>query len=166
MEQENKNTSYSKSSLEQLLKIFFYLLIVFLTLYFGLKILNEIKSIKNDKDTPVFNESIDKTDETIIEKDIYCIKEYNEKIGIYKNDALVYTIDKYLFTLPENDKKLLRDGIYTTDSEEFYKIIEQYYWYLKTTESWPSNDFSALSISSLTSIDMSSALIYFFSFIS
>ena len=47
MEQENKNTSYSKSSLEQLLKIFFYLLIVFLTLYFGLKILNEIKSIKN-----------------------------------------------------------------------------------------------------------------------
>ncbi|MBQ7352975.1 MAG: hypothetical protein IJW54_03105 [Clostridia bacterium] len=127
MEQENKNTNSSKSLLSQLFKIFFCLVVLLLIIYFGLKILTKLDNIKNDEHTPVFEETKDETIKDITEKDIYCIKEYNGKIGIYKNDALVYTIDKYVFTLPENDKKLLRDGIYTTDSEEFYKIIEQYY---------------------------------------
>lgn len=127
MEPENKNTNSSKSLLSQLFKLFFCLNILLIIIYFGLKILTELENMKKEEDTPVFEETKEETIENSTEKDVYCIKEYNGKIGIYKNDALIYTIDKYIFTLPENDKKLLRDGIYTTDSEEFYEIIEQYY---------------------------------------
>ena len=55
------------------------------------------------------------------------LKEYNGKIGVYENNALVYTLDTYIFTLPEIDKQLLREGIITVDKTELYELIEEYY---------------------------------------
>ena len=55
------------------------------------------------------------------------LKEYNGKIGVYENEALVYTIDTYVFTLPETDKQLLRDGIVTANKIELYELMEAYY---------------------------------------
>jgi hypothetical protein len=32
-----------------------------------------------------------------------------------------------VFTLPENDKKLLKDGIVVSTKEELYELLEEYY---------------------------------------
>ena len=77
-----------------------------------------------EPDIPVFEEQ----EETLDNEEIqYLLKEYNGKIGVYENDALIYTIDTYVFTLPELDKQLLRDGIIATSKEELYELIEEYY---------------------------------------
>ena len=61
------------------------------------------------------------------EKNVYELKEYNGKIGVYKNDALVYTINTYVFTLPESDKSLLKEGIKVYSEGELRELIEEYY---------------------------------------
>ncbi len=82
------------------------------------------KNITAEPDLPVY----ENTDDTIIEENkIYMLKEYNGKIGVYENEALIYTLDTYVFTLPDVDKQLLRDGIITTSKTELYEIIEEYY---------------------------------------
>ena len=58
---------------------------------------------------------------------VYILKEYNGKIGVYENNALIYTLDTYVFTLPEMDKQLLRDGIVISDKNELLNLIEEYY---------------------------------------
>ena len=58
---------------------------------------------------------------------VFELKEYNEKIGVFKNNALVYTIDTYVFTLPEADKQLLKNGIKVNSIEELENLIEEYY---------------------------------------
>lgn len=62
----------------------------------------------------------------ITTKPIYTVKEYNNKIGIFKNDSLVYTMDTYIFTLPESDKRLLAEGIRVDTIEELEILIEEY----------------------------------------
>lgn len=78
----------------------------------------------NNTDLPAF-ESVD---EEQIENTInYMLKEYNGKIGVYENESLIYTLDTYVFTLPEVDKQLLQEGIKTTSKTELYQLIEEYY---------------------------------------
>ena len=77
-----------------------------------------------EQDIPVFEEQEDTPD---IEKIIYVLKEYNGKIGVYENDALIYTLDSYVFTLPEIDKQILKKGIVATNISELYELIEEYY---------------------------------------
>ena len=91
---------------------------------FTISNLNSFKIDSNgtQNDIPIFEET--PSDETI---DIYCLKDYNGKIGIYKNNSLVYTLDVYVFTLPEEDKKLLTEGIEVSNKEELYDLIEIYY---------------------------------------
>ena len=129
MEQENKITKSNTSILSKFIILTFLILLTALIFYFGTKICYKLDELDNNQENiPVFDEN--KTENTEKEEtttDIYCLKEYNGKIGIYQNDALVFTIDKFIFTLPENDKKLLKEGIYTTDIKEFYEILEQYY---------------------------------------
>ena len=48
-------------------------------------------------------------------------------IGVYENAALIYTLDTYVFTLPDIDKQLLREGIITASKTELYELIEEYY---------------------------------------
>ena len=129
MEQEIKNTKNTKSLLSHFVKLFILLSMLLSVLYFGITLNTKIEKLaESNNDIPVFDETQNNNEiEDDESKDVYCLKEYNGKIGIYKNDALVYTIDRFIFTLPDNDKKLLKEGIYTTDPEELYKILEQYY---------------------------------------
>ena len=57
----------------------------------------------------------------------FVLKEYNGKIGVYENESLIYTLDIYVFTLPEVDKQLLKDGIIVSTKEKLYELIEEYY---------------------------------------
>ena len=58
---------------------------------------------------------------------VYKVMAYNGKIGVFKNDSILYCLDVYLFTLPEEDKKLLEKGIVALNEEELYEILEEYY---------------------------------------
>lgn len=131
MEQENEKNVFIEK------KIFIFSIFVLATLiistimlsYFLLndKILkiNE-KNITNEPDLPVY-ENTDDNDVEIDEQVTYMLKEYNGKIGVYENAALIYTLDTYVFTLPDIDKQLLREGIITASKTELYELIEEYY---------------------------------------
>lgn len=130
MEQENKNSKAKSNILGILIMLCLAFSMIFLVIYFGTKLSYKLDSIDFTVDIPVFEENNENKNEPPVQNpstDIFCLKEYNGKIAIYKNEALVYTIDKFIFTLPDGDKKLLKEGIYTTDLKEFYKILEQYY---------------------------------------
>ena len=61
------------------------------------------------------------------EKITYTVKEYNGKIGVFKENALVYTMDVHVFTLSEYDKSLLACGIKVEGIDELYRILGEYY---------------------------------------
>lgn len=82
------------------------------------------KNSTTEPDLPAY-ENID--DLIVEDKTIYMLREYNGKIGVYENEALVYTIDTYVFTLPEVDKQLLKEGIIAVNKAELYSLIEEYY---------------------------------------
>ena len=97
----------------------------------------ELQNIKKEYDTPrltdikeeitenVFNENIEEPEQT--DKTIYMVKEYNGKIGVFKENALIYTMDVHIFTLPEYDKNLLACGIKAEGIDELYRILGEYY---------------------------------------
>lgn len=118
MEQENNKKQLIQNY--QGLIVLFILIFTVLTVYF-LLISKKIDKITQENSQEAFEEAI------LNEKTEYCVKEYNGKIGIFENDSLIYTLDKYVFTLPEYDKKLLSSGINVSTKEELYKIIEEYY---------------------------------------
>ena len=122
MEQEIKVTK--KDSKILMLIIISLNLIIILMLSIGLYFLgNRLNELKNtpENDLPTFEETDPKPSNT------YTLKDYNGKIGIYQNDSLVYTLDVYVFTLPEKDKKLLNEGITFSNIEELCSAIEEYY---------------------------------------
>ena len=82
------------------------------------------QNITTEPDVPVI-ENTDNVIETETKK--YILKEYNGKIGVYENESLIYTLDTYVFTLPEADKQLLNKGIEASSLDELFKIIEEYY---------------------------------------
>lgn len=75
--------------------------------------------------TPAFGEAHE--NESLAAKDYYKIKEYNEKIGIFKNEESepFAILDIYTFMLPEKDRELLKLG-FVIDSDKLYSIIEDY----------------------------------------
>ena len=90
-------------------------------------ILNPVTSttIKEEITENVFNENIEEPEQT--DKTIYMVKEYNGKIGVFKENALIYTMDVHIFTLPEYDKNLLACGIKAEGIDELYRILGEYY---------------------------------------
>ena len=118
MEQENNGKQIMK--IYQGLLVLFILIFAVMTIYL-LIISKKIENITENNVQDVFE------DVTNREKTVYTVKEYNGKIGVYENEALIYTLDRYVFTLPEYDKKLLSSGIVVSTEEELYKIIEEYY---------------------------------------
>ncbi|MBO5092213.1 MAG: hypothetical protein J6C61_07010 [Clostridia bacterium] len=122
MEQETNQSQYKHFN--RLLVIFCIVLLLSSLVFFLLlnfKI-NRLDREFNEEYQPVFEENNVEN-----EKTTYILKEYNGKIGIFENDALIYTLDTYVFTLPENDKKLLKDGITVSTKEELYELLEEYY---------------------------------------
>ncbi len=120
MEQENNNY---KKDLLRLIIVFSAVLIISLTFFYLLvnKKLDELQNRNNkNDDLPAFEETAQNSTK-------YLLKEYNGKIGIFENEALIYTLDTYIFTLPEKDQKLLSEGISVSSKEELYEILEEYY---------------------------------------
>ncbi len=97
-------------------------------LYFALsslldKRVTELENKINQSVLPVFLES----SQIDVENHTYTIKEFNGKIGIYEDGDFQYQIDIYVFTLPEEDKKLLLQGIEVSSEQELNDIISCYY---------------------------------------
>lgn len=118
MEQENNKKQLMQNYLG--LIALFILIFSVMTIYF-LLITKKIDNTRQENYQASFEET-SKNAEII-----YKVKEYNGKIGIFENESLIYTLDTYVFTLPEYDKKLLSSGIEVTTKEELYEIIEEYY---------------------------------------
>lgn len=57
----------------------------------------------------------------------WTVREYEDIIGVFDSDGrLVYTLDVYVKTLPETDRKLLREGIHVSGERELRNLIEDY----------------------------------------
>lgn len=123
MESENTNELYIE-------KRYFYFTVFLILLFivaslitcffiFDSKLERVVASKNNSEELPVVNITEDKK--------IYEVKEYNGKIGVFENEALIYTLDVYVFTLPKNDRQLLSNGIKAENKEELYRILEEYY---------------------------------------
>ena len=129
MEQKNEENVVIEKKI-YVFSIFILTLLILLSILISYLLLNnEIDEIKNnnfviDSDIPVYENIDDEIEEISI---IYMLKEYNGKIGVFENEALVYTLDTYIFTLPEVDKHLLMEGIVLTSKNELYELIEEYY---------------------------------------
>jgi len=98
---------------------------VTLFLTFFLLLNNRITKLHDNEpneQTPVFNE----TENSDAEEE-YLIKEFNGKIGVYKNGDFQYMLDVFVFTLPEYDKKLLSQGIKASSEQELNDILSSYY---------------------------------------
>ncbi|MBQ8145261.1 MAG: hypothetical protein IJ039_00615 [Clostridia bacterium] len=125
MEQDKNYSEYIE---KKKLYIFLYLLtaltiILFLVVWFNLN--SKIEKINDSVEiyTPTYNE-INNTKE---EKKTYLLKEYNGKLAVYINNDFQYEIDVYVFTLPEEDRKLLSKGIEAASEQELNEIISSYY---------------------------------------
>lgn len=125
MEHQNENGDFvDKKQLSlTLIVIITLMLILFFTSFFMMN--NRISTLheaKSEQDSPVFNDTPNVTEETE-----YLIKEFENKIGIYKNGDFQYLLDVYVFTLPEYDKKLLHQGITVSSEQELTDILSSYY---------------------------------------
>lgn len=77
----------------------------------------EKKSIYNSKSDVV--ENIDNS---------YILKEYQGKVGVFKNNQSepIFIINVFVNTLPDYDVESLKNGIYIKDEAELSKIIEDF----------------------------------------
>ena len=100
-------------------------------LYFSLSTLftakiENIENKLNQEVIPVILET-EETDESEEITHTFTIKEFNGKIGIYKDGDFQYQINVSVSTLPEADKKLLLRGIEVSSEQELNDIISCYY---------------------------------------
>lgn len=83
------------------------------------------------KDTVIYSVEEEETteilQENVSEAVIYEIREHEGKIGAFENGDLIYVLNTYVFTLPEKDQKLISEGITTTDKNELFEILSEYY---------------------------------------
>ncbi len=125
MEQKNDYEDFigKKQFIVSLVVIVAVAVTLFLTIFLLLN--NRITKLHENQPSdqaPVFNE----TNNSVLE-DEYLIKEFNGKIGVYKNGDFQYTLDVFVFTLPEYDKKLLSQGIKAASEQELNDILSSYY---------------------------------------
>lgn len=62
----------------------------------------------------------------VMEKNIYIVRSYNGKVGIFKGDKLYGVIEVYTKTLPKADRDQLEKGIVIGSEEDLRSIIEDY----------------------------------------
>ena len=77
---------------------------------------------------PIYVETTEEVDnsETVDTEDIYIVKSYEGKIGIFENNYLIDVIDVYTKTLPKADQKLLEKGIVISGKSDLNSLIEDY----------------------------------------
>ncbi len=67
------------------------------------------------------------TEGTSTEEQIYIIREHMGKIGIFLPDGTLYdTVDAYVKTLPEADRRLLEEGFEVVGKHALGEIIQDY----------------------------------------
>lgn len=99
--------------------------ILFLTIFLMLNNrITKLHETKPNEQQPVFNETVNDETEADVE---YIIKEFDGKIGVFKNGDFQYMINVYVFTLPEYDKKLLSQGIKVSSEQELNDVLSSYY---------------------------------------
>ena len=60
-------------------------------------------------------------------EEAWIVKEYYEQIGIFTEDGtLIRIIEIYTKTLPETDRRLLKEGIKVTSEQRLNALIEDY----------------------------------------
>ena len=59
---------------------------------------------------------------------LYIMKEHDGKISVYdaEQNEIIQILDVYVFTLPETDRKFLKDGINIYSDAELRQLIEDY----------------------------------------
>ena len=128
MEQNKNNVLIEKKVF--ILSVFILALLIITSIVICYLLLSDliIDTSKKDliDDVPTFENNEELTP-PVEEKIIYELKDYNGKIGVFKNESLVYTLDIYLFTLPDYDKELLKEGIKVYSEKELKDLIEEYY---------------------------------------
>lgn len=89
---------------------------------------DELPKIENTNSTieDKLSEAFERLPESVAKKQ-YVIKEYNEKIGIFRKGAgkPVRVLETFVFTLPCADRIMLSAG-FTVSEENLYKIVEDY----------------------------------------
>ena len=120
------NVKISKKSLIFTLAI---VLLAITLVYFSFSSLldrkvNELENKYTQNTLPVFKETTD-TENPV--QSVYTLKEFNGKIGVFKDGDFQYQVDIYMFSLPETDKKLLQQGIIASTEQELNDIISSYY---------------------------------------
>lgn len=127
MEHQNDNGDFidKKQFVLSMAVIMAICVILFLTIFLMLNNrITKLHETKQNEQQPVFNETA--SDETEAD-DEYVIKEFDGKIGVFKNGDFQYMIDVYVFTLPEYDKKLLSQGIKVSSEQELNDVLSSYY---------------------------------------
>ena len=127
MEHQNDNGDFidKKQFVLSMAVIMAICVILFLTIFLMLNNrITKLHETKPNEQQPVFNETA--SDETEAD-DEYVIKEFDGKIGVFKNGDFQYMIDVYVFTLPEYDKKLLSQGIKVSSEQELNDVLSSYY---------------------------------------
>ena len=128
MEQKNEENVYIEKRIFVFSSFLLSVLVISSIFLIYLLLSNKISRINTfDSSTEPDIPAYENIDDNKTQEITYMLKEYNGKIGVYENEALVYTIDTYVFTLPETDKQLLRDGIVTANKIELYELMEAYY---------------------------------------
>ncbi len=99
----------------------FIFLAVFSITYLSIDVIN--KSIFE----PI-QENTTVSEATNVHKYKYRISVFNGKLAVFDRDSkLPYKVyDTYIDTLPEEDRKIIEDGIFTDSSSELMRIIEDY----------------------------------------
>ena len=122
MEEKNNESNYVEKGHFYLFSfvITIFLIALLIVNILALSKTSEVSYVPDDDATDVMVED----SSSII---IYEIKEYNGKVCAFENGNLIYSLDTYVFTLPEKDQKLILDGIVTTDKNELYEILSEYY---------------------------------------
>ncbi len=125
MDRQNETGDFINK--KQLFISLIFVTVMVLTLFLTVLLLlnNRITSLhqKNDIEEPVFKD----VSTEVETNDIYTIKEFEGKIGVYKNGDFQYLLDIYVFTLPEQDKKSLLSGITVSTEQELLDILSSYY---------------------------------------
>ena len=119
-----------------ILSLNFLALMICTCILFGLKLKSitpgtpEVITLKEYiyiKDQPDEDESVS-TGKDDINEESFLVKEYEGQIGIFSLEGgeIRYVIDRYIKTLPEADKRLLREGFVVIGIHGIYSVIEDY----------------------------------------
>ena len=126
MDKENENGDFIDKRQFIISVIIGLITVVTLFLTAFLMINNRITKL-HEKETviekPVFKD--ENTDVTV--EEYYTIKEFEGKIGVFKNGDFQYLVDVFVFTLPDEDKKSLSLGITVSSEQELLDILSCYY---------------------------------------